>query len=190
MLAPEFIHPDYDTSHFKLFCDDLGLANLMVRSREDLTVVGVVDLEWSYVGPAQLLASAPWWLLMERPTNPAWDCDEREPIDLTNRYTGYLEMYKRLLKDAEAKMPGCENHEFERSGSSGAMWIYMLLVTGFNNTITWPFTKLIQHVGIERWNDLEDEVDKFEVVRFGTKKKHQLEQYERDLEKSRRRRSI
>lgn len=46
-LVPDMISPQYDCSKFKLTCDDLGLANLIVRSREDLTVVGVIDLKWS-----------------------------------------------------------------------------------------------------------------------------------------------
>lgn len=58
-LIPEYVNEQYDRGPFKLVCDDLGLANLIVKSDEDLTIVGVVDLEWSYVGPAQLFASAP-----------------------------------------------------------------------------------------------------------------------------------
>jgi hypothetical protein len=42
---PDFINKEYDRAKFKLICDDLGLANLMVRSREDLTVIGVIDFE-------------------------------------------------------------------------------------------------------------------------------------------------
>ena len=68
-LIPDFVNKEYDRAKFKVVCDDLGLANLMVRSRQDLTVIGAVDLEWSYIGPAQLFGSAPWWLLMDRPTN-------------------------------------------------------------------------------------------------------------------------
>jgi hypothetical protein len=41
-------------------------------SEDDLTIVGVVDLEWSYIGPAQLFGSAPWWLLQDRPINEEW----------------------------------------------------------------------------------------------------------------------
>lgn len=51
-LIPNLVNANYDRGKFKLICDDLGLANLVVRSKEDLTVVGVVDLEWSYIGPA------------------------------------------------------------------------------------------------------------------------------------------
>jgi hypothetical protein len=89
-LIPNFVHSEYDSAKFKVICDDLGLANLIVRSRQDLTVIGVVDLEWWYVGPAQLFGSAPWWLLMDRPTNQAWDCDTEEPTRITARYFRYL----------------------------------------------------------------------------------------------------
>lgn len=69
----------YDNGPFKLICDDLGLANMIVRSEDDLTIVGVVDFEWVYAGPAQLFASAPWWLLIDPPVNDDWDFDGEEP---------------------------------------------------------------------------------------------------------------
>lgn len=50
-LIPDLVSAKYDHCEFKLICDDFGLANLIVCSKEDLTV-GVVDLEWSYIGPA------------------------------------------------------------------------------------------------------------------------------------------
>jgi hypothetical protein len=58
-LIPNLVNEKYDRCKSKLICDDFDLANLIVRSREDFTVVGVVDLEWSYIGPAQLFGSAP-----------------------------------------------------------------------------------------------------------------------------------
>jgi len=74
-IISKFVYGKYDRAGFKIICDDLGLANLMVRSRQDLTIIGVVDFEWLYIGPAQLFGSAPWRLLMDRPTNQAWDCE-------------------------------------------------------------------------------------------------------------------
>lgn len=68
-LIPALVERNYDSGPFKLICDDLGLASLIVRSEEDLTIVGVVDFEWSYVGPAQLFGSAPCWLLQDRLNN-------------------------------------------------------------------------------------------------------------------------
>src|SRR3954452_11861865 len=100
-LIPTFVHKKYDRGKFKIICDDLGLANLIVRSRQDLTVIGVVDFEWSNIGPDQLFGSAPWWLLMDRPTNTAWDCDKGEPIRITNRYFRYMNIFKRVLGEEE-----------------------------------------------------------------------------------------
>lgn len=60
-LVRDLVNAKYDHGKFKLICDNLGFANLIIRGEEDLTVVGVVGLEWSYVGPAQLFGSAPWW---------------------------------------------------------------------------------------------------------------------------------
>jgi hypothetical protein len=185
---PDFINRDFDRIKFKLICDDFGLANLMVRSREDLTVIGVVDFEWSYSGLAQHFGSAPWWLLIDRLTNLAWDCDEGEPTEITSRYFRYLDMFKRVLGEEEAKTPGHENKELSSlvnwSEESGAMWLHMLLSTGFNGRDTFPFAKLIQHVGAEEWERHEREIDKDEVSAFGTKKLLELEQYARDLEKA------
>ncbi|RSL44440.1 hypothetical protein CEP51_016224, partial [Fusarium floridanum] len=84
-LGPKMVNGGYDRGPFKLICDDFGLANLILKSEDDLTVVGVVDLEWSYVGPAQLFASAPWWLLQDRPINLEWDCDDHQPPDVAAR---------------------------------------------------------------------------------------------------------
>ena len=47
-LVPDLINKKYDSGTFKLICVDLGLGNMIVRSKEDLTVVRVVDLGWSY----------------------------------------------------------------------------------------------------------------------------------------------
>jgi hypothetical protein len=51
-LIPNLIERDYDRGPFKLIYDDLGLMNLIIKSEGDLTVIRVVDFEWSYVGPA------------------------------------------------------------------------------------------------------------------------------------------
>jgi hypothetical protein len=149
------VNAKYDSCNFKLICDDLGLANLIVRSEEDLTVVGVVDLEWSYIGPAQLFAS-PWWLLQDRPINSEWDCHlGDDPPKMGPRYFKYLEIFLRILEEEEAKMPGNEERELSSlmkwSQDSGAMWLHMILSNGFNDHLTFPFTLLRQHFGDDAW---------------------------------------
>ncbi|KAF2416547.1 hypothetical protein EJ08DRAFT_555613, partial [Tothia fuscella] len=59
-LVPQFVQQDYRDGPAELICDELGLTNLIVQSGDHLTVGGVVDLEWSSAGPAQLFGSAPF----------------------------------------------------------------------------------------------------------------------------------
>ncbi len=59
-LVDRHVWPEYQTGPFKLICDDFGPSNVIVNNAEDLRIVAVVDLEWSYISPAQLLGTAPW----------------------------------------------------------------------------------------------------------------------------------
>jgi hypothetical protein len=103
-MTPQLVNAKYDRGPFKLICDDFGPANMIVRSKDDLTIVGVVDLEWVYAGPAQLFASAPWWLLHDRPVNEEWDFSDGKPPDATQRYFKCLDIFKRVLAEEEAKI--------------------------------------------------------------------------------------
>ncbi|KAG4431947.1 hypothetical protein IFR05_012566 [Cadophora sp. M221] len=189
-LIPDLINPNYDRCKFKLICDDLGLANLIVRSKEELNIVGVVDLEWSYIGPAQLFGSAPWWLLQGRPVNSAWDCKGDEPPKIAARHFKYLDIFIRILQEEEANMPGHEERELSNlvkgSQASGAMWLHMLLSFGFNDYRSFPFTQLRQHMASE-WAEREKEVDNVEEVEeveaFAALKVREVDKYDEDLEK-------
>lgn len=187
-LIPDLVHAKYDRCKFKLICDDLGLANLIVRGRHDLSVVGVVDLEWSYIGPAQLFGSAPWWLLQDRPVNSAWECKDDEPPNITFRYFKCLEIFIRVLEEEEAKMPGHEEKELSRlvkwSQASGAMWLHMLILSGFNDHHSFPFTQLRRHLGPTEWARREREFDSAEDLEaFAARKKSELVKYDEALEK-------
>ncbi|KAH9224842.1 phosphotransferase enzyme family protein [Leptodontidium sp. 2 PMI_412] len=187
-IIPDLVNAQYDHGKFKLICDDLGLANLIVRSKEDLTVVGVVDLEWSYIGPAQLFGSAPWWLLQDRPVNSAWDYKGGEPPKIAARYFKCLETFIRILEEEEANMPGHEEKELSSlvkwSQASGAMWLHMILSSGFNDHRSFPFTQLRQHVGASKWAEREKEVDNVEEVEaFAAMKVRELDKYDEALER-------
>lgn len=182
------VNAQYDHGKFKLICDDLGLANLIVRGKEDLTVVGVVDLEWSYIGPAQLFGSAPWWLLQDRPVNSAWDYKGGEPPKIAARYFKCLEIFIRILEEEEANMPGHEKRELSSlvkwSQASGAMWLHMLLSSGFNDHRSFPFTQLRRHVGASKWAEREKEFDNAEEVEaFAALKVRELDKYDEALER-------
>ncbi|KAL5362777.1 hypothetical protein BJX96DRAFT_166930 [Aspergillus floccosus] len=187
-LIPDLVHAKYDRCKFKLICDDLGLANLIVRGKDDLTIVGVVDLEWSYVGPAQLFGSAPWWLLQDRPVNSTWDCQDDEPPAIAGRYFKYLDLFMRALDEEEAKSPEYQESELSSlikwSRASGAMWLHMLLMSGFNDHRSFPFIQLRRHLGPGEWARREKEFDDpDELEAFAARKVDELEKYDEDLEK-------
>lgn len=182
------VHEQYDSRKFKLICDDLGLANLIVRGRDNLTVVGVVDLEWSYIGPAQLFGSAPWWLLHDRPVNSSWDYTGDELPKIADRYFKYLDIFIHVLEEEEARMT--ENEEKELSSlvkwsqASGAMWLYMLISSGFNDHRSFPFTQLRQHLRDAKWAQYEKGCGNAEELgAFAARKVIQLDEYDEALEK-------
>ncbi|GAB1205865.1 hypothetical protein APSETT445_004544 [Aspergillus pseudonomiae] len=141
-FIPDLINAKYDRGKFKLICNGSGLAKLIVR--EDFTVVGT--------GPAQLFGSAPWWLLQDRPVNIEWDY-YGAPRKIVSLYFRYLDIFIRVLEEEEAKLPGHDDRELSSlvkwSKESGAMWLHMLLSSGFNDHTSFTFSKLRLHLGAE-----------------------------------------
>ena len=183
-LIPELTNTTYDQGPFELICDDMGPANSMVRSKDDLTITGVIDLEWVYAGPAQLFASVPWWLLLDRQVNDEWDFDEDcEPPKATDRYFKCLDMFKRVLLEEEAKSTGNGNELSELvrlSEDSGAMWFHMLISSGFFDSTTFPCMQLRRHKGVEWWDELRhNHQDTDEVEEFVANKLNDLEAYDK-----------
>lgn len=150
-------------------------------------MVGVVDLEWSYIGPAQLFASAPWWLLQDRPVNSARDYNDDEPPKIAARYFRYLEIFMHILEEEETKLSRNEERELfnliKWSQDSGAMWFHMLLSSGFNDHRIFPFIQLRRH-SEAKWAKHERQFDNTEELEaFATRKVRQLNVYGEALEK-------
>ena len=186
-VAPQLVEPSYAFGPYKLICDDLGLANFIVRSAEDLTVVGLVDVEWSYIGPAQLFGSAPWWLLQDRLNNYDTFLDKEEAPRILERYLWNLDMFKTVLEEEEARMPGQQGLELSRlvrhSEESGSMWLHMLLSWGFNHPDSLPFAQLRAHLGQERWKELEEGHHGKEAKEFTERKLAELDKYDEMVER-------
>lgn len=186
-MMPDMINEKYDRGPFKLICDDLGPANVIVKSTEDLTIVGVVDLEWVYAGPAQLFTSAPWWLLLDRPINEEWDFVVGEPPEISSRYFKNLEIFKRVLQEEEAKLPGHTNKEVSElvtwSEETGAMWLHMLLSSGFFDWFSFPCMQLRERIGPGRWRErMEDIKNTNESKAFVARKLHELDVYDEQVD--------
>lgn len=85
-------------------------------------------------------------------------------------------------------MPGHKERELSSlvkwSQASGAMWLHMLLLSGFNDHRSFPFTQLRQHLGATMWAKREKEFDNAEKLKaFAARKVRELDEYDKALEK-------
>ncbi|CAL3972025.1 unnamed protein product [Diplocarpon coronariae] len=136
--------PEYYYCKFKLICNYFRLANLVCRSREDITVIEIVDLDWPYIRSAQLFGSVPWWLLQDR-----------FPPKIVAKCFKYLEIF---VRDLEKKEAGLRGHERELS-------------TGFHDHHSYLSTILRRRLGAaervwrEKSYDNAEELDAFVATR-------------------------
>jgi hypothetical protein len=92
------------------------------------------------------------------------------------------------LEEEEAKMPGNEERELSSlvkwSQTSGAMWLRMLLSSGFNDHRSFPFTQLRRYLGSTEWAKRGMEFDNAEELdAFAARKMSELDEYDEALEK-------
>ncbi|KAK3327799.1 hypothetical protein B0T19DRAFT_461065 [Cercophora scortea] len=185
-LTDRHVWPEYDHGPFKLICDDLGPANMIVDSRESLTITGVVDLEWAYAGPAQMLGTAPWWLLQERPE--LWDATP----DMTARFFRHLRLFRRVLEEEEEEKmqprpaAGHQRKELskpiERSETEGTMWFHMILQGFFHGpgSLLWEQLKACTL----DWDRLAAEIPEEEIRGFVDAKMRHLRLHDERLSKT------
>ncbi|TLD27959.1 phosphotransferase enzyme family protein [Venturia nashicola] len=187
IVVRDFVHQDTAKGPFKLVSEDFGLSNILVRTEDDLTIVGVVDLEWSYAGPAQLAAS-PWLLLNSRLNlyDLEFEAEAEASAVILDRYLKHLEIYKRVLGEEEERMPDIHDKGMssliEWSESSGALWFHMLLHSGFNYVSSIPFAQVRKHIGDRRWDKLKSTFPFDSLEALATSKAQQTEEYEKSLE--------
>jgi hypothetical protein len=165
-LAGRHTWPEFDRGPFKLICDDFGPANMIVDNRDDLNIVGVVDLEWSYIGPAQLLATAPWWILQARPNTLA------ASDEYAGMYLQYLNKLMPILEAEEEKLQPDQRKGLsslvKRSQENGTMW-YLMVLRGFYIDVTdLPCERLV--ASTPDWETLAAEVDGEDAQTFVMKK--------------------
>lgn len=86
--------PETNHGPFKLWCDDLRPANVLVDT--DHRIVGVVDWEFTYAAPAGLTHAPPWWLLLIMPEEWPAGLD-----DWAAQYEPQLQTFLRALRAKE-----------------------------------------------------------------------------------------
>lgn len=121
-----------DNGPFKLWCDDLRPANVLMDQKDH--IVGVLDWEFSYAAPVEFTYAPPWWLLIEKPEYWAEGLD-----DWTRVYERRLETFVRgMIKCEDAAIERGEMSERQRlsgpmkdSWESGDFWIMYAASHGF-----------------------------------------------------------
>ena len=172
--------PGSNKGPFKLICDDFQPTNMIVNNEQDLKVMAVIDWEWSYTAPAQLVDSTPTWLLIESPH--VWASVD----DRLARYNAHLELYTRLLKEEELKILGDGVAKDQKPSTmlracqkDGRQWFHLIILRGFNGPTCVPFVKLREET--KDWDELVAAISEEDINSFVQKKMADLQKYEKQL---------
>jgi hypothetical protein len=124
-LAASTQPPDND-GPFKLFCDDLRPANMLVDP-ETLRITAVLDLEFTNAMPAQFARDPPWWLLLVGPD--MW-LDRGHTIEtFVEAYTPRMEQFVQAMERVEVETGRDRDGKGRLSGlmrdawQSGEFWV-------------------------------------------------------------------
>lgn len=179
-LIARHVLPGHDKGPFKLTCDDFQPTNMIVNNTRDLKIVAVIDWEWSYTAPAQLVSSTPTWLVIESPN--AWSSVDKRLV----RFNKHLELFTRILKEEELKTLGDDIPEDQRPSAllracqkNGLQWFHFILLRGFNGPTCVPFVKLREET--EDWDELAAAIPDGDIDAFVQRKMTDLQKYEAQL---------
>ncbi|KAL2819759.1 kinase-like domain-containing protein [Aspergillus granulosus] len=129
-IVPHFVDSKYDHGPFKLICDDFRFGNILVNNAQDLKIVAVLDWEWAYAAPFQMLYSPPRWLLLKKP----FDWDDMD----ASKYKSLLKMFINVLEEEQQKraesrsMPSMATLMHE-SMEDGRFWFHELIYSCFKS---------------------------------------------------------
>lgn len=117
-------NPLLEKGPFKIWCDDLRPANVLLN--ENMQITGVVDWEFTYAAPVEFSHAPPWWLLIEKPE--LWS---KGIEDWTRVFDSRLKTFLKVMKNCEdtAIQQGRLREDQRLSGpmheswESGSFWI-------------------------------------------------------------------
>lgn len=132
--------------------------------------------------PRRLVASS------RSAVNEEWDFEFAELPEVTSRYFKWLEIFQRVLGEEGAKTPGHEEKEVSKlvkwSVDSGAVWLHILLFSGFFDWFSFPCMQLRQRVGAGIWREQMNKINNTEEAKaFVAKKLCELEFYDQKVDK-------
>ncbi|OBT76086.1 hypothetical protein VF21_04867 [Pseudogymnoascus sp. 05NY08] len=140
-LEGRLSHPGRNPGPFKLWCDDLRPANMLLNS--NLELVAVIDWEFTYSAPVEFSHVPPWWLLIEQP--------EYWPDGIDAWVTAYeprLQAFLAVLRereDAFIQEGRLGEHQrlslpMQESWASGDFWVMYAARKGFAfDVVFWKY---------------------------------------------------
>ena len=110
-LIPKYCIDNNDAGPFKVFCDDMQPANMLINP-ETLQITALLDFEFTNSMPAQFTYDPPWWLLLRGPD--LW-IDLHDNLDeFLSRYVPRMEQFLRALEKVEDKSAAVGNGGLEK----------------------------------------------------------------------------
>lgn len=180
-LVPRFFPPteSSDKGPFKLFCDDMRPANMLVNPTT-LDILAVIDFEFTYTAPPAFSESPPWWLLLAGPEEllrRGYSVKEFETL-----YTPVLEKFVSLLKKKELFRDPKEKRQLLSdkmcaSWKNGMFWFILAARKSWDVDMLFPVT-------LECYIPEKDASHAWPAMpAFVKLKRHQLEEYNVDRAK-------
>ncbi|KAL5332576.1 hypothetical protein BJX70DRAFT_383741 [Aspergillus crustosus] len=142
-FVPRFVDHKYDHGPFKLICDDFRFGNMLVNNAQDLKIVAVLDWEWAYAAPFQMLYSPPRWLLLKKPFD--W-----EDVDVS-KYKSLLKLFINVLEEEQQKRAESRSMPsmaalMRESMENGRFWFHELIYSCFEAPDSRAWIAIRQHL--------------------------------------------
>ncbi|KAL2864410.1 uncharacterized protein BJX67DRAFT_361561 [Aspergillus lucknowensis] len=105
----ERLGPGIQRSVFKVFCDDMQPANMLIDPNT-LRITSVLDFEFTNSMPAQFICDPPWWLLLRGPD--VW-IDRNSKDEFLAQYVPLMEQFLQAPERVEEKSTADGGRELE-----------------------------------------------------------------------------
>lgn len=109
--------PEDERKPFKLWCDDIRPASVLLNKDHD--VVGVIDWEFSYFAPASFSYDPPWWITLGKPE--FWD---KGIDDFSAEFDKRMPLFLKAMEMEEEQMR--REAEDEEGGEDDSALAYYL----------------------------------------------------------------
>ena len=170
-LLPELVDPAWDAGPFILRCEGMRFGNMLVD--EYFNITAVLDWEWSYSAPKQMLHSPPRWLIIRRPMH--WDTRAPWGDSCSARYLECFDIFIKILAEEEdIRAKRWPLSKTEKDGNrlarlmsdslkSGILWFHELLLAPFahSNEAIWEKVEGLMMRSDEGLEAMDEEVEEF-----------------------------